>query len=182
MAGRMTAVAQGFRRDVPVATGRPPALPRTGVRGEIKPHNTAGIRAGLEQLRRPGRAGTPVLLTYRTISDDAPTAFEVLMAAPEQVEQAVRGARPAAALDRWFRIGTFTAPQAVKQIPLAACPTRFGVTVEPQVRAAYVRFMRQTHPGFGLGRKHPSAPGHDVLHEELAEFLHELAARLDDVG
>lgn len=170
---------QQYRRDKAVTTGPRHPLPRTGVKAEIKPHNTAGIRAGVDQLKRSRKPGKPILLTYRTVSDDKPTDFQVLLAGPDQLEQALRGKRTAASINRWYVIGGFHAPYALTRIPLAACPTRFGSTVEDPVREAYADFMRRSHAGFTLGTKHASAGGHDILHEELAAYLRELAEEME---
>lgn len=175
----VTVTTQQYRRDEPVAGAPPPSLPRTGVKAEVKPHNSAGIRAGVEQLKRSRKPGKPLLLTYRTTSDRTPTAFEVLLADPGQLAQALGGGRRAADITRWFRIGGFTAPHALTPIPFAACPPRFGSSVEGSVRSAYARFMRTAHPGFRLGPKHASAGGHDILHEELAAYLRELAEEME---
>lgn len=178
----VTVTTQKYRRDAPVTGTPPPSLPRTGVKAEIKPHNSAGIRAGVEQLKRSRSAGRPLLLTYRTTSDRTPTSFEVLLADPDQLREALGGRRRAADITRWFRIGGFTAPHALTPIPFAACPPRFGASVEGSVRSAYARFMRKAHPGFRLGTKHASAGGHDILHEELVAYLRELAEEMETAG
>ncbi|SDS94476.1 hypothetical protein SAMN04488543_2693 [Friedmanniella luteola] len=166
-----------FRRDA-VTRLAPPRVPSTGVAAEIKPHNTVGIRNGLNQLRS-SRAPVRLLITYRTVSPATPDRFEVLLADPDQVRTALNPRSRQMPPTTWYRIGSFREPKVQTQIPLSSCAPRLGVTVEPGVRATYQRFMRRgSAPGLTLGWKDPNAPGHDIQHEELAAFLQELAGEL----
>ena len=167
-----------------------PAIPREGVRIEIKPHNSDGIRDGVRQLvdNRRKEKGMPLLLTYRTEDASDPSKYEVLMASPRELADVIRtpdlrGSKGQRVLlpqrlTTWYKIGRFDERCALWPIPFHTCPALLGNKVEGKVVTAYETFMQRSHPGFSVARKHPSTPGHDILHEELADFLAELAVQL----
>lgn len=193
-----------YERNEPEKTGILPLPPRKGVIGEIKPHNVKGINAGVEQLRKSKlrkSKGTPkllVLLTYRTVDPTDPSRYEVLMADPGELKTVInerdedersktvpKGTRRPPLLTRlttWYKIGdNFPEECALKQIPYHSCPTLFGAQLEKKVRMEYEKFMRAryTRPQFPtLTSKSPWQTGHDILHEEFADFLAELAVQL----
>jgi hypothetical protein len=157
-------------------------FPRTGVVGEIKPNNDAGIAAGIRQLVRrtaDRRSATPQLLTYSKVNGN-PRKYEVLAADPTELRAIIAAWRAKTHYPRptlWYRLGSdLDVPQAVDLIPRWKCPTQLGNLVEGPIRARYAMQL-----GIGLPAKSPSRPGADITHElqEMAEFLRELAAELE---
>lgn len=169
----------------PQSIGRDPTrFPHTKVIGEIKPHNTSGIRDGIKQLRRHynrnrGRGFAYQLVTYRQERSDV-TRYDVLVADPIQLGTIVRSRSGAGRVATWYRIGTVQAGVAARTIPLWQCPPTLGNFLEPKVRAYYQGWMRNTqgHRQLSLPRKSASTTGADFAHE-LADFLRELAEELE---
>jgi len=170
--------ASGYRWD-PATRPAPfdaSKFPRTGVIGEIKPHNRAGISAGIAQLR--GRKGitqrTPQLVTYRQVPGQ-PTRYEILAADSTQLAGVIRGRR--AKIDTWYTLGIIESSRATMAIPLWQCSTSLGNLLERQIRQRY-----QARVGTTLDAKgSASQTGADITHErqEMAEFLRELATELE---
>jgi len=157
-------------------------FPRKGVVGEIKPHNDAGIAAGIRQLvrRTEGRkSATPQLLTYSKVNGN-PRRYEVLAADPPQLRAIIAEWRAKTRYPRptlWYRLGSdLDVPQAVEMIPRWNCPTQLGNLIEGPIRAKYAMQL-----GISLPPKPPSQTGADITHErqEMAEFLRELATELE---
>jgi hypothetical protein len=173
---------------------------RRDVIGEIKPHNSREVNAGVEQLRRsPLRTSRePVLLTYRTVEKTDPSRYQVLMADTVELkavlaerDREARDGRLGGAKRRppifsrlrtWYAIGSpFFEDCALRPIPYHTCPPLLGAQVEAKVRNKYQEAMGALYsrPPFPqLTSKSPWATGHDILHEELADFLAELAVQL----
>jgi hypothetical protein len=152
---------------------RPDRFPRRKVFGEIKPHNRAGISAGLAQLRTrrglyPG--STPQLVTYRQVAG-RPRHYEVLAADSGELREVLDRTRRG--LRTWYRIGIVDYPRAMERIPRWECPSSFGTDIEDAVRSAYAAQVGVTLPA-----KRGNAPGADLVHE-YAAFLRELAAELE---
>lgn len=150
--------------------------PSKAVIGEIKPHNTAGITAGITQLRgRPGiEKSTPQLLTYRQISGQ-PTKYEVLAADSTQLNAAIKNRETK--IDKWYTLGIVESSKAAEMIPRWECPTSLGNLLEPWIRRRYASRL-----GVTLAAKNsPSQSGADFVHskQEIANFLRELAAELE---
>jgi hypothetical protein len=152
---------------------------------EIKPHNYAGIRAGLKQLRTAGR-GQPrtgqVLITYlpvdssnSSVSSGQPACVRVFAT---RFEAKGAGDNPSDFLRKhaWYDLGSFAPP---KQITLNVDDGGlFGAAIERYVRhqfQAVVKAPTQHVPGGGGPRQGP-----DVLWDELAELYAELARELED--
>ena len=151
-------------------------FPRTGVIGEILPHNTRGIAAGIAQLRtrRGITRRTPQLVTYRQVPGQ-PTRYEVLAADPTQLAGVIQRRR--AGIDTWYSLGVVESSRAVLPIPLWQCSSSLGNLLERQIRQRYA-----TRVGATLASKtSASQTGADIEHEllEMAEFLRELAAELE---
>jgi hypothetical protein len=151
-------------------------FPSDSVIGEIKPHNPAGIAAGIVQLR--GRRGitqrTPQLITYRQVPGQ-PTKYEILAADSTELAGVIRGRR--AKLGTWYTLGIVESSAAAKPIPLWQCSTSLGNLLEPQIRQRYAARV-----GAKLKEKdNASLRGADIEHEllEMAEFFRELAAELE---
>ena len=151
-------------------------FPRKGVIGEIKPHNPAGIAAGIVQLR--GRSGitrgTPQLITYRQVPGQ-PARYEILGADSAQLRSVIQGR--AAKITTWYTFGIVESAQAARMIPLWECPTKLGNVLEGPIRVRYAKRVGAT-----LDRKDDAAlRGPDLKHElrEMAEFLRELAVELE---
>ena len=192
--------ATDYERRTTVASGsRLP--PKEGVVGEIKPHNSREINAGVEQLRKSAvrTSKVPVLLTYRTVKETDPSSYEVLMADTVELKRVLaerdkedKDRRPGGAKKRrppilsrlttWYRVGNpFPEPCALEKIPYHTCPPLLGAQLEKGVREQYEEAMRSRYsrpPFKKLPSKSPWAAGHDILHEELADFLSELAVQL----
>lgn len=147
-------------------------FPTTRVIGEIKPHNAAGIRAGIAQLRtRHGyTTKTPQLITYRQKDGDA-TRYDVFAADSRELRSVLRRDRPGIAT--WHRLGTIQSARAIEPIPRWQCPTALGVLLEPQIRRMYA-----ARAGITLDKKSGHRTGADIEHELFAEFLLELATEL----
>lgn len=174
--------------DTRARTGGIPKIPHKMVVGEIKPHNPDGIRGGVDQLRKSGMPGTRLLLTYRPVKGKGPTTYEVLMPHPRELMQVItvpstKGNRQKPLLTRlhtWYKIGgDIEESCAVRTIPYHACPALLGAQLEEGVRENYRSFLRgQLGFPVPVPSKSPWSSGPDILHEELAEFLAELAAHL----
>jgi hypothetical protein len=170
---------------IPNRVGKDPSLfPARGVVGEIKPHSTSGIAAGVAQLRRrlaetqlKGMHPTFQLVTYRQVPTD-PTRYDLLLANPRQLGTVIRSGR--GAVTSWLLIGQVVMRDAITPIPLWQCPTRLGNRIEPKVRAMYQGWMRnvQGHRSLTLLNRSASKQGADFMHEEV-DFLREL---LSDLG
>ena len=184
------AIAAGARTRASVVRGEPRdarRFPPTGVVGEVKPHNPAGIRAGLAQLRGDSppvaRPAGPAAARASPRSS-SPTARHRVTRRASTCSWPTRtssrsAVRTGAAPTRWLAIGTIRYPGAAQPIPLWQCPTRLGVRMEPKVRSLYARWMRevQLQPSVRLTARRANRPGADIEHE-LAEFLTELGAEL----
>lgn len=147
---------------------------------EIKPHSTAGISGGIEQLDKSTVTGPRLLITYRPLNSrggiatkGSPACVEVFMT------RHVKGAKPAAVLrGKWWKVGDFVPP---KTVPLTMDnPGLFGAGVEEYVRRLFFAQVlsprgKKMHPDTG-GHGH----GHDVLWDELAGMYGELGRQLGD--
>lgn len=133
--------------------------------GEIKPHTTRGISAGVAQL--VGRTGSSKLLfTYRK---RGPNTAQILASGVGKTQ--TRGTRPRAR--SWYDLGTIDFDWQ-RSIPIEHCPACVGAELEGHVRRHLKRL------GFDMTDKtSPYASGPDVseLEEEL-EYVHELLAGL----
>jgi hypothetical protein len=170
---------------VPRTIGRDAArFPRTHVIGEIKPHNTRGIRAGVLQLRRHytrnrGRGFAYQLVTYRQVRGDI-SRYDVLLADPVELGTLVRSRTGHDRLANWYGIGQVVMRDAVSPIPLWQCAPMLGTRLEPKVRSLYQGWMRNTqgHAGLALPLRPAAATGADFMHEAV-EFFRELAEQLE---
>ena len=166
-------------------TGGVPKIPHKLVVGEVKPHNADGIRDGIKQLRKSEAPGMRLLLTYRPVTGRGPSTYEVLMPHPQQLSDVIKNPPKEtklllARLSTWYKIGgDIEESCAVRQIPYRSCPSLFGAQMEERVREKYRSFMRgQLGFPISVPSKSPFATGPDILHEELADFLSELAVQL----
>lgn len=154
--------------------------PRRQVVVEYKPHNRAGIRGGIAQLRSRPEAKTlqPRLVTYERTG---PNRFVVRIIDPAKVMAAVR--KPLRSLSAAefpttrdaVDIGWFSLPPEIlnRTLRLVKCPTKLGVEVERFVDKTYSRWIGIEH----ASRK-ANATGADRIHE-TADFLRELAFELE---
>lgn len=159
----------------------PLKFPRKNVIGEVKPHNSAGIAAGIRQLVSRGAASrsvTPQLITYRQVPNQ-PTRYEILAADSAELRRIIAGWKPRQRVKPkiWYAVRfPVVVPAAVEMIPRWQCPTELGNVVEAKVREKYAMQL-----GISLPRRSASRGGADIEHEllEMAEFLRELAAELE---
>ncbi|MDO7866768.1 hypothetical protein [Nocardioides jiangxiensis] len=176
----MTTSTQRF---LPTPAGAPnrsrDPFPQAKVIGEIKPHTSSGISAGVAQLRRRLLAVSPAqriairpqLVTYRASARDG--YYEVLAPDSTLLKQwALTGVKPAGI--PWYSLGEFYFAEALQTIQRRDCPSLLGGLIERRVRSHYA--ARIGIPPLAL--KSSAAHGPDFQHE-LAEFLHELATELE---
>ena len=153
---------------------------------EIKKHNSAGIKSGLEQLRRSSRPGNEpcYLITYMS-RNRARERTDVGVVVDIQVF-AIRFEKKSEVpflwsdLNRltWMNLGLIKLPKESPWFPPVGWTDAFGYAVEEAVRRRFIEKVVKKRPDAqrgGLGRP-PST--HDVIWNELAEFYSELAREL----
>jgi hypothetical protein len=178
----------------PLATSGAPRY-GGGVRGfaEVKPHNIAGIRDGLADIRtRQARTPYPqaFLLTYRhEPGDRAPRTVTAYLLVPRPGAGSAPPPMPPvggevawlASLGRWFALSRAPLVLPAHAEPRWAGdigPQARGSVVEPLVRYAFFRFGDYKRARDLTHAKQPHQRGADVAWREIAEFFYELASEL----